>query len=34
VLRIESLQPQPREVIERSGFAEELAAARPHAAEG
>jgi len=34
VLRIESLQPQPREVIERSGFAEELAAGRPHAAEG
>jgi len=34
VLRIESLQPQPREVIERSGFAEELAAGRPHTAEG
>jgi sulfate permease, SulP family len=34
VLRIESLQPQPREVIERSGFAEELAAGRPHATEG
>ncbi|MBJ2155700.1 SulP family inorganic anion transporter [Variovorax sp. IB41] len=34
VLRIESLQPQPREVIERSGFAEELAAGRPHAVEG
>jgi SulP family sulfate permease len=34
VLRIESLQPQPREVIERSGFAEELAAGRPYAAEG
>ncbi|QSI32879.1 STAS domain-containing protein [Variovorax sp. RKNM96] len=34
VLRIESLQPQPREVIERSGFAEELAAGRPQAAEG
>jgi len=34
VLRIESLQPQPREVIERSGFAEELVAGRPHAPEG
>ncbi|MET3496837.1 SulP family inorganic anion transporter [Variovorax boronicumulans] len=34
LLRLESLQPQPREVIERSGFAEELAAGRPHAAEG
>ncbi|MCR6477648.1 SulP family inorganic anion transporter [Variovorax sp. ZS18.2.2] len=34
VLRLESLQPQPREVIERSGFAEELAAGRPHATEG
>jgi SulP family sulfate permease len=34
VLRIESLQPQPREVIERSGFAQELAAGKPHAAEG
>ncbi|ADU38916.1 SulP family inorganic anion transporter [Variovorax paradoxus] len=34
VLRLESLQPQPREVIERSGFAEELATGRPHAAEG
>ncbi|MDQ0074632.1 SulP family sulfate permease [Variovorax boronicumulans] len=33
-LRLESLQPQPREVIERSGFAEELAAGRPHATEG
>jgi SulP family sulfate permease len=28
LLRVESLQPQPREVIERSGFAEELVAAR------
>ncbi|MDQ0033477.1 SulP family sulfate permease [Variovorax boronicumulans] len=34
VLRIESLQPQPREVIERSGFAEELVAGRPHTPEG
>jgi MFS superfamily sulfate permease-like transporter len=34
VLRIESLQPQPREVIERSGFADELAAGRPHTTEG
>ena len=34
LLRIESLQPQPREVIERSGFAEELATGRPHTAEG
>lgn len=29
LLRIESLQPQPREVIERSGFAEELTSGRP-----
>ncbi|WP_260397215.1 SulP family inorganic anion transporter [Variovorax sp. KBW07] len=28
LLRVESLQPQPREVIERSGFADELVAAR------
>jgi len=28
VMRIESLQPQPREEIERSGFAEELANGR------
>ncbi|MDP9894245.1 SulP family sulfate permease [Variovorax boronicumulans] len=34
VLRLESLQPQPREVIERSGFADELAAGRPHTTEG
>lgn len=34
LLRIESLQPQPREVIERSGFAEELATGRPAAAHG
>ncbi len=33
LLRIESLQPQPLEVIERSGFAEELTTGRPHAAE-
>ena len=32
-LRIESLQPQPLEVIVRSGFAEELTSGRPHAAE-
>lgn len=31
-LRIESLQPQPREVIERSGFADELAAGKAHTA--
>ena len=30
-LRIESLQPQPREVIERSGFADELATGQPSA---
>lgn len=34
LLRIESLQPQPREVIERSGFAEELVTGRPAAAHG
>lgn len=28
LLRLESLQPQPREVVERSGFAEELATGR------
>jgi SulP family sulfate permease len=28
LLRVESLQPQPREVVERSGFAEELATGR------
>jgi SulP family sulfate permease len=33
LLRIESLQPQPLEVIERSGFAEELTTGRPYAAE-
>ncbi|QNK69025.1 SulP family inorganic anion transporter [Variovorax sp. PAMC26660] len=31
LLRVESLQPQPREVIERSGFAAELVAGRPGA---
>ncbi|MGJ7529493.1 SulP family inorganic anion transporter [Variovorax sp. GB1P17] len=31
LLRVESLQPQPREVIERSGFAAELVASRPGA---
>jgi len=34
LLRIESLQPQPREVIERSGFAAELASMRPAAFGG
>ena len=34
LLRIESLQPQPREAIERSGFAEELVAGRPADAPG
>jgi SulP family sulfate permease len=29
VLRVESLQAQPREAFERSGFAAELAAAAP-----
>ena len=29
LLRIESLQPQPLEVLERSGFAEELTSGRP-----
>jgi SulP family sulfate permease len=28
-LRLENLQPQPREVIERAGFTDELAASRP-----
>ncbi|HEY1092861.1 MAG TPA: STAS domain-containing protein, partial [Burkholderiaceae bacterium] len=30
-LQVQSLQPQPREVFERSGFAEELAQQRPSA---
>ncbi|MCR8956794.1 SulP family inorganic anion transporter [Variovorax sp. S2] len=34
LLRLESLQPQPLEVIVRSGFAEELTSGRPHDAEG
>ncbi|WP_198082884.1 SulP family inorganic anion transporter [Variovorax sp. E3] len=34
LLRVESLQPQPRELIERSGFAEELAAGRSDAGYG
>ena len=34
VLRIESLQPQPREVMERSGFADELATGRPAGGHG
>jgi SulP family sulfate permease len=34
LLRLESLQPQPLEVIVRSGFADELTSGRPHAAEG
>ncbi len=34
LLRLESLQPQPREVIERSGVAEELVTGRPAAAHG
>jgi sulfate permease, SulP family len=34
LLRLESLQPQPLEVIVRSGFANELTSGRPHAAEG
>jgi len=33
VLRVESLQPQPREVFERSGFAAELAASDADAAQ-
>ncbi|QGW83871.1 SulP family inorganic anion transporter [Variovorax paradoxus] len=34
LLRLESLQPQPLEVIVRSGFADELTSGRPHDAEG
>ena len=34
VLRIESLQPQPREVVERSGFADELATGTPAGGHG
>jgi SulP family sulfate permease len=34
LLRLESLQPQPLEVIVRSGFAVELTSGRPHDAEG
>ncbi|WP_018906424.1 SulP family inorganic anion transporter [Variovorax paradoxus] len=34
LLRVESLQPQPLEVIVRSGFADELTSGQPHAAEG
>ena len=34
VLHIESLQPQPREVIERSGFADELATGTPAGGHG
>jgi SulP family sulfate permease len=34
LLRLESLQPQPLEVIVRSGFADELTSGQPHAAEG
>jgi SulP family sulfate permease len=34
LLRLESLQPQPLEVIVRSGFAEELTSGQPHDAEG
>lgn len=34
LLRLESLQPQPLEVIVRSGFAEELTSGQPHGAEG
>ena len=34
VLQIESLQPQPREVIERSGFADELATGTPAGGHG
>ncbi|RZI73115.1 MAG: STAS domain-containing protein [Variovorax sp.] len=34
VLRIESLQPQPREVIERSGFADEMATGTPAGSPG
>ncbi|CAN7550338.1 SulP family inorganic anion transporter [Variovorax paradoxus] len=33
LLRVESLQPQPLEVIVRSGFADELTSGQPHAAE-
>ncbi len=34
LLRIESLQPQPLEVLERSGFAEELTTGQPGASHG
>jgi SulP family sulfate permease len=34
LLRLESLQPQPLEVLVRSGFADELTSGRPRAAEG
>ncbi|MET3440684.1 SulP family sulfate permease [Variovorax paradoxus] len=34
LLRLESLQPQPLEVIVRSGFADELTSGQPHGAEG
>lgn len=34
LLRLESLQPQPLEVIVRSGFADELTSGRPHDAQG
>lgn len=33
LLRVESLQPQPLEVIVRSGFADELTRGQPHAAD-
>lgn len=33
LLRVESLQPQPLEVIVRSGFADELTSGQPHAAD-
>ncbi|CAN7559865.1 SulP family inorganic anion transporter [Variovorax paradoxus] len=34
LLRVESLQPQPLEVIVRSGFADELTSGQPHGTEG
>jgi SulP family sulfate permease len=34
LLRIESLQPQPLEVLVRSGFAEELTTGQPGASHG